>query len=208
MSGSGTPSQGRLKHVLRALTPNAGSKQQTAGASSTTSSPAVPPSPAGSDFEDEDLQPPQFVSSFMKDFDVDQQQKQQQQQQLKKSNSWLSTNSTIEPALAPSADSKSNMGASHASRPNHRPRHSEDNLASPTAQTSGRKVFGSSTWNRSKDALVGGLKRANSSSSVLNDFATQDKRASQASLSSEKPAGPLELDVSHNAARMSQVLLN
>lgn len=175
MSGASTPSQSRFKNVLRALTPNAASKQHGM---------SVPPSPAGSDFED-DLQPPEFVSSFMKDLSAPPNKQSDQPTHLTKSNSWLSTVSVD----APSFSSSSN----HIfSRPAAKPRHSKDNIASPTAQSSGKKVFGSSTWSRSKEALVGGLKRTNSSSSTVQESLGTDRRVRVGNTESRES----ELDVS------------
>lgn len=139
--------------MVRAFTPN----QSKHGGSSSQSG-SVPPSPAGSDF-DEDLEPPQFVSSFMKDYVSTGSNAGQAQAQAN-----LRKSPSVQSSMFDSAAGQGRM---------HRARHSEDNIASPTASSTSRpagKVFGSSAWNRSKEALVGGLKRTNSASSSSNDL--------------------------------------
>lgn len=170
-SSASTPaSQGKLRSMMRALTPNQ-SKHPTSQSGS------VPPSPAGSDF-DEELEPPQFVSSFMKDY----------------ASTSSNTNGAAHLRKSPSVQS----AMFDAGQPRmHRARHSEDNIASPTASNpassrpgggggGGGKVFGSSAWNRSKEALVGGLKRTNSASSSSNDLQL-DFGGVPARVSSEPP---------------------
>lgn len=157
MSGGSTPSQGRFKNVLRALTPSASDKQLSAPAS-----PTVPPSPAGSEDLDADVQPPQFLSSFMNNYPAPLHSAEAQtHSSLKKSTSWLT-----------SASQASSTSLTSSNPKQQRSRHSEDNLASPTAaQGSVKKVFGSSAWSRSKEALVGGLKRTSSNASSISDLA-------------------------------------